>query len=488
MANVLDIVDSLVRFPISYGKQPVRGWRIKHSDAVVGGGTQRTLQQALGEGPWDGVDKLWTDAFEILSADYIFHNGTDVDSSDANFPSDPAHPWTSYLSAKAKAGLTDAQTDELFGIYRTLRTPNYNGSGQQLDSGGSIVSPSDPRTAYFFKPNPANCALDQLLRWGKRLPGIVNFPAWVDWRDFNDELIWWDDTKYTPRSLSLTPSGGGSLTPGQTYYVRVSTMRSGDQSSASQKTIETYPHSITLAGGQTSFQVSWLIKGDELQPAAPPGDMSSFRVYIGTVPGVWLGYFTVANPALRTLLITTTAGVTAGPPLDQASSGLLRQIKRFYCGKFFFPPYDLATALDQICQISCADWQWSGLGTNTYRNDKVRFLSPANRAPVFTLNLAETGMGTFSATQVDRRSRYNQIIVNFRDLDDDFLAAAQPVILNRELLQASDGQIKGFAIDGGTMYRSQAQRMASFFSRVLCDQDRFAGMRGSPKSYHVLPA
>jgi hypothetical protein len=483
---ILDLTDKLARFPIAYGPQPVKGWAVKHFDTPTGTSFQRTKQNALGEGPWDACERLYVDAFPIDPADFIFHPGDANDAPDANFPSDSSHPWTAYISAKCRAGISEDQTDKLFGIYRTLRTGNYNGAGQQLNSIGSIVSPSDPRTEFFYKNNPANVAVDQILRWGLRISDIINWPAWVNWRDYNDELIPIDDSTYTPRSLSLTPTSGGTLSPG-TYYVRVSTMKGGDESSASLKTLETKTNKITLIGGQTAFQVNWLIKGDEEIPPANPSGITGYRVYIGTVDGVWLGYFTVSNPVSRTFLITTTSGTTAGNPLELATSGLLTNVKRFECGLFFIPPYDLGQALDQICQISCADWQWSGLGTNTYRNDKIRFMSPADRAPVFTLNLAETGMGSLKTYPVDRRNRPNQVVVNFRDQDDEFLGPAQPVILDREQLQTDDGFTKTHTIEGGTMRRNQAQRVASFYARVLCDMDQMATLIASPKTYSLLP-
>lgn len=486
---VIDPIDIDARFPIAYSWQPVRGWAVKHYDIPGAQNYQRVKENALGEGPWDACEKLWTDAFEIPPEDFVFHPGTGNDATDALFPNEPPHPWTSYIHAKAMAGLSDSQTEKLFGIYRTLRTPNFDGNGNQLDSVGDVVFPSDPREVYFFKPNPANCSVDQLLRWGKRLNGIVNFPAWVDWRDWNDEFIDWDNSKYSPRNLSLTPTAGGTLIPGTTYISRVSTLRGADISSASKKSVEDFSNTIELAGGQSAFQVNWLIKGDEENPTTVPGDISGYRVYVGSIIGgieTWSGYFTVANPATRTLLVTTLAGVTVGVPPDLASAGLLVQIRRFECGLFVIPIYGLGTMLDRIMQISCADWQWSGLGTGTYRNDKIRFMSPANRAPVFTLNQAETGFGSFKTYAVDRRSRPNEILVNFRDRDDPFLGP-DFVRLPREQLQEDEGQTKVFTIDGGTMYRSQAQRCASFYARVLCDMDQMAIMSASPKTYSFLP-
>jgi hypothetical protein len=476
----LDLTDQLARFPIAYSYQPVKGVAIKHEEITLAQSIQQVKQNALGEGPWDGIEKLWADAFEITSGNYQFHSGTETDEADTLFPAEERHPWTAWISAKCPTGLSADQAEKLFGIYRTLKTADYDGAGVQIDINGDPVGGGDPRNHYFFKPNPANCAVDQLTRWGQRESSLINYPAFVDWRDYNDELIDWDDARYTPRNLSLTGTTGGSLAL-TTYYVRVATVKGADISSASLQTIETKASSITLTGLQNAFQVNWLLK-DTIT------DHTAFRVYIGTTPGVWLGYFTVSNPALRALIVTTTAGVTAGNPPDTSTAGMMRQIKRFECGLFFTPPYDLATALDRICQISCADWQWSGLGTETYRNDKVRFLSPATRTPIFTLDLSQTAPRSFKTWAIDRRNRYNQIIGNFRDRDDEFLAEGSPVVMNREQMQTDDRQVKSMTIDFGTAYRSQVQRAVSFWARMLCDMDQAAALKGSFKTYPVLPA
>lgn len=482
---LLDLTDSFARFPIAYGYQPVRGWAVKHYETLLTQSVQITKQQALGEGPWDGVERLYAEQFPIDPADYHFHNGDGADVADAFFADEEPHLWTAHISAKCPAGITPDQADQLFGIYRTLRTPNFNGAGVQIDSNGDPIGGGDPRNYYFFKPNPANVAIDQILRWGQRENTLINWPAFVDWRDYNDEEIDWDNTAYTPRSLSLTGASGGSVSG--TLHIRVSTMTATDESSASRKTVDLAYDSYAL-GGQSAVQVNWLVKGDELSTPAPPGDITGFRVYVGTTPGVWIGYFDVANPALRTLLVTTTAGTSAGSPLDTCTSGLLTQIPRFECGLFFVPPYSLASALDRICQISCADWQWSGFGTSTYRNDKVRFLSPATRSSVFTLDRSQIAPGSFKTWAVDRRSRPNQVIVNSRDRDDEFLNDGVPVVRDRSDMQDDDGTTRTVSLDFGTCHRSQAERGASYYARTMCDLDQLATLKGSPKTYHVLPA
>jgi hypothetical protein len=487
MSSVLDPLDKLQRFPIAYNEQPLTGWRAKHRDetAMNQGGTaevtQKIIQQVVGKGPWDALVRLYADAFPIEAADYAFHNGLPDDVADEFFPTEGGHPDAAYYSARLPRGLSDEQTKSVFGIFRTLRTANYDNLGRQIKANGDLVPDADdPRLHYFYKPNPANAAADQLIRWGQRPKSLVNWPAWVDWRDWNDELIWWDDASYTPRSLSLTPTSGGTLVAGSTYGVRVVTVKGAENSSASRNSASIATDSITLGVGETAFQVNWLLKEDII-------DHTSFRVYVTDAAGAFVGYFDVPSPVTRSLLITTLSGVTAGTPPDVATAGLLIQIPRFECGLWFMPPYDLTTMLDRICQISCADWQWSGYGTGTYRNDMMRFMSPATRAPVFTLDLAHTAPGSFRTWPVDRKSRPNKIIGIYRDKQHEFLDEGEPVELVRDALLEADKQERAVTIDFGTAYRSQVQRGVSFYARVLCDQDQMAALKGSPKTYHVLP-
>src|ERR1044072_2092876 len=104
---VIDTLDQEARFPVAYSWQPVKGWAIKHYDTGLNQSVQRVKQNALGEGPWDACEKLWTDAFEIPSTDFVFHSGDDNDAPDNLFPGEPAHPWTAYIHAKAMAGLPE---------------------------------------------------------------------------------------------------------------------------------------------------------------------------------------------------------------------------------------------------------------------------------------------------------------------------------------------------------------------------------------------
>lgn len=490
---LLDLLDKSIRFPHAYDVQPVKGWRIKHEDQDAYDSTlqqtltTKTIQEALAEGPWDGIDRLYVDAFEIPNTDWTFHAGTSIDTPDSFFPNDPPHPFTAYWGGKLPRGLSDDQTEKVFGVFRTLRTPNFNEDGQQIDGGGAVVTNfNDPLNidAFFFYPNPATSVANQILRFGRCKRDLINWPAWCEWRDWNDVVIPWDDTKYTPRSINLTQVPGGGAFDGL-IEVRVSTLRGGDESSASKDSPTIFNTSIVVPAG-SGVQVSWLIKGDETNPSTVPDDIDGYHIFYRVNGAEW-HQITHMVPAARNYTLFALGAGPEANPLEQATAGLMRQVKRFECGLFFIPPYDLMASIDKILQISCADYQWSGLGTGTYRNDMMRFLSPEDRAPVFTLNLAQIAPNSFKTYPIDKRNRPNQIIVNFRDKDNEFLDEADPVILDRDQLQADEGIVKPFTIDGGSMYRGHAQRLAAYFARVLCDLDQMAAMRGSPKTYHVLP-
>lgn len=172
----------------------------------------------------------------------------------------------------------------------------------------------------------------------------------------------------------------------------------------------------------------------------------------------------------------------ATPISETLPDNTTRTIPRFEAHLFFVPPFAVSTALDKIAEVSCADWQKA--------NGKLRFMSPAARSPVFTFNLAEIGEKSFKTYPKDRRERYNQVKVLFRDLDSPNLAQADPpAVINRTALQDLEGGLKRpLEIQGGSMRRSQAQRVASFYARTRIDLDQYAEIKGSPKSYRVLPA
>lgn len=487
---VNSITDKLSQLGLAYGRH-VAGTVISKYLVEATAPAQATLQQPLGAaswwdaanskwmgGGWEACENLYYNGFEIEAANYNFHSGGGADAADAFFPDDITHPKASYISGRLPQGQADQLSqnggtpDPMIGIYKCLKVANYNADGLQIDDVGALLpGGANPETYLYYSPSPMRAIAD-MFRRARRPIGNINWPAWVARRDYDATLINWDDGALTPHQIFIAAAAGGTLAPA-TYWVRVATLKGADISSASKDraTDGIATASVVCSGGNLKFNVEW---ASQLERGA-----TGYRVYIGTAEGAEDRYFTVGSGATNTLEVSTLTGATMGAPPAIATGVLLRQIPRFESNVFFVPPFTLATAIDRIAQICCMDFH--------YANGKLVFLTPEMRDPVFTLNLAEIGDGSFKTYRTDRRQKPNQIVVSYRDLDDQFLSPADPpVIINRSALQLKEG-VRPFLIDMGCAYRSQAERTGNYWARRLIDSDQMLEVIGSPRTYFVLP-
>lgn len=470
MTVINDLQNKRDRLALSYGLHIVEGFPISHVVDVAGATTTTKVKKAVGwgmwfdraagiykGGGWHSMERLYYRGEEISSDNYRFHQGLDTDAPDDLFPSAIPHPGGVHYTAVLPSVFASEEYDpaKLLGVFKTLETANYDGAGVQ--------------TGFGYSPSPARHIAD-LRQRGRRSPVNVNWPAWVDYRDFCAELINWDDGALTPHQVSLVASAGGALAPG-TYWVRIATLKDPDVSSASKDraTDGVNTASVVIAGGNLQFTVTWASQEER--------GATGYRVYIGTAEGAQDRFFEVAGGANNSLLVTTLAGASMGEPPEMATGALLRQISRFESHLFFPPPFELWQAFDRIAQITCMDWHYSG--------GKQVFLTPEIREPIFTLAVDE--LKDFQTYQVPRRQRYNQIIVNYRDLDQpDLRPADPPVMINRSAIQDAEGD-RPFEINGGCMYRSQAERVGNYWARRLIDSGDVLGGVASPKFFLGLP-
>jgi hypothetical protein len=480
MAVINDLTNRIDRLNLAYGRHIATGFGTKHDTQT----TQVLFQRALGWASfydsiaakyscrgWKECEHLYYQGFEIPADHFTFHSGGPADAPDAWFPDDIPHARASYIGGQLPDGMSvDNQPDNVVGIFKTTKTADYNVDGNQIDADGALVTLPDPDDALFYTAKPGLQIIDGWRRT-RRTSLTVNWPVWCHYRDYCATLINWDDGALTPHQVSLALVAGGSLASGQRYWVRIATLKGGDISSASKDRADDglTTASIVVAGGSLSFAVTWTSQQSR--------GATGYRVYVGTAEGAEDRYFTVGSGATNTLTITTLAGATMGPPPEISTGSLLRQIPRFESHIFMAPPFDFITLLDKIAQITCMDWQYSGA--------KLNFLTPEVRDPVFTINMAE--VTNFKTYKTDQRQKPNQIVVNYRDLDDEFLSQADPPVqIDRTALQAKQG-IRTFQIEGGCMYRSQAERVGEYWARRLIDSDQMIDLEGSPKTYIVLP-
>jgi len=187
---------------LAYGRHIVGGNVVFEHEEADG---SVTLFVALGEGEWDGPERIWVNGLEINLNDtgsFHFHPGLEGVLARETDPATPNQSICSFFPVNFVPQLTFSRTayaafrlrrDPTFpgpefdirGIYRTLKV-------RQFDAGGN-------QTAYAYSFNPAWVALDLLLRRflfthgqpGETLPQAVtdrlDFPAWRNWADFCDE-------------------------------------------------------------------------------------------------------------------------------------------------------------------------------------------------------------------------------------------------------------------------------------------------------------
>lgn len=473
-----DVTDKTVRLPRPYGLHPVKGYLLKHSQEVAGSQLQVRYKQAVAAKGCDGLNEVRYDGTVIDPAKWNFRAGFSTDAADPLFPDDPIYDKGSFYSVELPPGMAaDDTPDKAQAFLRGLRVADFDEDGNQVDGAGSIVAAVGApivEDALFYTGsgygagfNPANVVMDLIRAAGRfvgRLDRRTIWPDWCHWRDYNGVLIPWDDGAHTPINVVIAGTTGGTVPPG-TYYARVCSLAGGDISSPFTE------KSVTIGGSNNALALSW-------DPARDVTGLTGYRVYLGTAPGAENIYFNYGVVAGAT--ITSLSGTSGAPPA-LATGALLRQIPRFMAHVFFVPPFGLAEALNKVLQISCADYQWA--------NGKLRFMTPEDRASVFTYDSTQTGMGTFKTWPFDKRTRPNTVTVSCRDLDDSLILDMDPPVqLVRDSLLEEDGGIpKVASIQGGGMYRSQAQRVCAFWTRVWCDLDTYAGLEGSPKSYKVLP-
>lgn len=490
MTQIFDLNDRTALKPVAHGWHVAKGTPLKH---VAEANNQIKVQVGMGWASfWDRANNIWRcrgwhscehlyyQGFEIPAENFHFHSGGPADAPDAYFPDDIAHPGASYYSALLPQGMNvDNEPDQMVGIFKTTMTADYDEDGNQIQEDGSPIGGLPADDYCFFSTRPALHIVDTWRRTRRQLLKI-NWPVYCAFRDYCAEEIDWDDGALTPHHVFLTNIGGGALAAG-TYWVRVATLKAGDVSSASKDRasdgVSTASITVDASG---KFRVEWTSQADR--------GATGYRVYVGTAEGEEDRYFVVGSGATNTLDISTLAGATLGAPPEVATAGLIRQIPRFQSNLFFPPPFDFIAALDRYAQITCMDYRYSGA--------LLELLAPEIKEPVFTLNLAEIGNGSFRTYKTDRRQRPNQIVVNGRDLDDQYFSAFDPPITVPSgsdpddpllALQAKEG-IRPFYIDIGVSNRSQAQRVGDYWRRRLIDANQMIELEGSPKTYSVLPA
>jgi hypothetical protein len=182
---------------LAYGIHLVAG-HLTYYKRVEGPPPSVTAFYAQGEGPWNQPVKVWYAGEEIASSPdgstpgYHFHPGTQ-----SSGPSDPEQGIDSFVPGGITYNRTaytavllpekfssEERPDKLRGRYECLLVADYDDTGAETDAGS-------------YSANPARVAADLLIKRGKLPTTRIDWPSWVAWRDYCDEVITWNDGETT---------------------------------------------------------------------------------------------------------------------------------------------------------------------------------------------------------------------------------------------------------------------------------------------------
>lgn len=494
MPAVNDITNESGQFATSFGLHLVQGFPLLHEVvAATGEQKQVTLVQGLGDGHgagWDGAQEVTYKAHRLDPSTYHFHpgffsKGTDDPQQgvDSYFPAGITYNGTANVGVRLPDGLaTDDTPSELIGIYRCLRLPDYNTSGQQIDQQGNVVVLSAGQTEedyYFYSANPARVAAFLILICRGLPKTKVDWPAWCAWRDYCKTLIPWTDGRSTTVAPLSWQTGNGMTvgTGGSAYKSRTTTGASAWDSGTVTETAlpvnaNTRGLEFTLNGASGGYMIGVTTQTDlpgsgftfngldcalyfEIGGALKVYQLGTLK---GTLAGGWTGgqtYRVVDNAGTWQFhrdgsLISHSLGLSAPPagalyggiacnppnsgitaasfnPASGSATGA-RLIPRFESHIAFTGETELLAALDQVCFQACSDYQIKGR--------KIRFLTPDPCAPKGTvpahaaqrqivhhfdgtsLTLDNIVRRTIQAYPMDVRERWNYLKGIYRDLDD----------------------------------------------------------------------
>jgi hypothetical protein len=135
----------------------------------------------------------------------------------------------------------------------------------------------------------------------------------------------------------------------------------------------------------------------------------------------------------------------------------VRQIKRFESHVAYTGPSTTVDALNMFTDMSASYWQDDGA--------LIHFFPVESRTPVTTFSTTTIISGSFNHYLVDSRQQATRLVLNFRDLDSEFLAPASWTAKDEEGIDQRGVIDATGSFSFGAMHYSQAQRLAKYWLR-----------------------
>ncbi len=518
----------------AYGPHIVNPHIVQKVTSGTGDDTIATVVGILGEGVWQGLDKLyWKGRELVLGTDYHFHPGyLPNDAADsAHAGAQAVDSWvvggsnysgSAYIVAKIPVdSIEDDDFSSLKAIARCLLVMDYDSSGNEL--------------GLTYTANPANVFLDIYINQRGNPKGRIDFTSWYAWKQFCETQVTWIGGSVPARPLysylggtavggnasvykvgstnawdsgamteAVIPAGvvgffefdagagtfaGGLVDSSLFTFTNSNAMKFGVQLNCdpSTPTCSGGILSLNLNGANTAFG-SW-VTGDRFRTAVElVSGTPTFKLYKnGVVQDLSAHSVPAANGSYRGGLAffhgNTDVLRSTFAPINTGGGGGERTRERFTAGLAFVNTTDTAAAMEAVLYVSCSNF--------ADIDGKLYFLPPsmtsAPRSSTFAFDESNIVADSFKTFRLARNQRLTHILGKIRDTDSPYLTE-EPVPVDRDALEG----ILRKRVDGGEVYlgsmtQGQAKCVLEYQMRMTSDLDLFCSFTGDGTTLRVTP-
>jgi hypothetical protein len=437
---------------------------------------------------------LYWRGFNIPSSDFVFHRGTlstgvsdMVQGVDAMFSADITHNGVAWVRAKlpqSEVQSIDPLTDSVDGLWmlaETLKVNDYNASGTVTD--------------YSYSTNAARIVADLMIKQSGLPTSMIDWGAWVDWRNARDVAVLQDYT-------TIPNFSGFGLYVEYFNGVNFDTLHS----SRIDPTVNFQTTSgVPSVGLNNAFSARF-----EGKIKARHTETYTFYLYHDDGAKLWIDgnliidQFTTNNAGNHTATASLTAGTFHDIKIewknDAGANGIVlewsstSQVREIIPSEVLYPKAQTKKLYETHCEftnptrLDDAINKVMFLSNSFYQrvNGKYRFFGYEQVTPSF--HFTETSNfnpDTFKKTERELR-RQNVFKATFQDLDSQYLTPIpSPIVIERTNLSDVHGKIGGAVENFETMNRYQAYHLLEQIVKRRCDPKYEYSFTGNARSYKV---
>jgi hypothetical protein len=484
------------RLALAYGRHIGTGF-LEMSSTSGGSPYINTLRFALSEGPIQGIEGVWFDGTGIKPDKYTLYDGTQTTAPSAPFAEDQPHYRTAMVHVELPEGLGEAEAkdnpdDKLAILAKFLKVEDYDNDGTPLGAS--------------YSASPARVIGDLVHTRGMEPLTRTNWDRWTAWRDYMA-------TSETQDYSALTAAEGVGLKAEIWDDTNFGSLGGTLKVTRIDPTpyFESGPGSPAVGVPVDGFSVRWtgkiLSKGAGLYTFSVTHDDGA-RLWVNNVQLVneWSNDGQGQSLGTHTGTITLAADTLYDFKLEWNDGGDVGQCQihwtppsessQFISQEYFYPVMSGAryeahalfenetgvdAAMRRVLLLSNSIVQDADGKRNFYCLDELT-------TPTFDFSESNIREDTFKYYRRDLRDVPNHYEGNFRNLNAQYLQAADPPArVDFDTIQNETGVIISQVEDLDNMTLWQAIKVLKSLAKRGTEMTAFAEFDGTAITYPVLP-